>query len=87
MAMAPSGIAFATGLSRNELEEGDLFAPRFDSDGLIPVITMHAETGELLLRKSLGGMIANGPMSYMVDGKQYVALAAGHSLFVYALAD
>ena len=49
MAMAPSGIAFATGLSRTELEEGDLFAPRFDSDGLIPVITMHAETGEILM--------------------------------------
>ena len=48
---------------------------------------LHAETGELLLRKTLGGMIANGPMSYMVDGKQYVALAAGHSLFVYALRD
>ena len=48
---------------------------------------MHAETGELLLRKTLGGMIANGPMSYMVDGKQYVALAAGHSMFVYSLGD
>jgi alcohol dehydrogenase (cytochrome c) len=48
---------------------------------------MHAETGELLLRKTLGGMIANGPMSYMVDGKQYVALAAGHSMFVYSLRD
>ena len=46
---------------------------------------LHAETGELLLRKTLGGMIANGPMSYMVDDKQYVAVAAGHSLFVYAL--
>ncbi|MEO2197021.1 MAG: PQQ-dependent dehydrogenase, methanol/ethanol family [bacterium] len=48
---------------------------------------MHAETGELLLRKTLGGMIANGPMSYMVDGKQYVAIAAGHSMFVYSLRD
>ena len=48
---------------------------------------MDAETGDLLWRKTLGGMIANGPMSYMVDGKQYVAVAAGHSLFVYALKD
>ncbi len=46
---------------------------------------LHAETGELLLRKTLGGMIANGPMSYMVDDTQYVAVAAGHSLFVYSL--
>ena len=41
----------------------------------------------MLWRKTLGGMIANGPMSYMVDGKQFVAVAAGHSLFVFALAD
>jgi len=31
-------------------------------------------------------MIANGPMSFMVDDKQYVAVAAGHSLLVFALA-
>jgi len=24
-------------------------------------------------------------MTYEIDGKQYVAIAAGHSLFVYAL--
>ena len=48
---------------------------------------MDAESGDLLWRKTLGGMIANGPMSYMVDDKQYVAVAAGHSLFVYALKD
>ena len=46
---------------------------------------LDAESGDLLWRKALGGMIANGPMSYMVDGKQYVAVAAGHSLFVLAL--
>ena len=46
---------------------------------------LDAETGDVLWRKPLGGMIANGPMSYMVDGRQYVALAAGHSMFVFAL--
>ena len=29
-------------------------------------------------------MIANGPISYAVDGRQYVAVAAGNGLFVYA---
>ena len=39
----------------------------------------------LLWRRTLGGMIANGPISYAVDGRQYVAVAAGNGLFVYAL--
>jgi len=47
---------------------------------------LDATTGDLLWKQSLGGMIANGPMSYMVDGEQYVAVAAGHSMFVFALA-
>ena len=48
---------------------------------------LDAENGDVLWRKMLGGMIANGPMSYAVDGRQYVALAAGHSLFAFALAE
>lgn len=31
------------------LEEGDTFAPKFDEHGLIPCITTHAETGEVLM--------------------------------------
>lgn len=42
-------VSFASGLDKHALEEGDLFAPRFDADGLIPVITTHAETGEVLM--------------------------------------
>ena len=48
---------------------------------------LDAETGDVLWRKALGGVIANGPMSYAVDGRQYVAVAAGHSLFAFALAE
>ena len=44
-----------------------------------------ARDGELLWRKTLGGMIANGPISYAVDNRQFVAVAAGNGLFVYAL--
>ena len=32
-----------------ELEEGSTFQPKFDADGLIPCITQHAETGEVLM--------------------------------------
>ena len=46
---------------------------------------LDARTGDLLWRKTLGGMIANGPISYAVDGTQYVAAAAGNGLFVFSL--
>jgi alcohol dehydrogenase (cytochrome c) len=46
---------------------------------------LDARTGTLLWKASVGGEVAAGPMSYQVDGKQYVAVAAGHSLFAYAL--
>ena len=48
---------------------------------------LDAETGDLLWRRTLGGMIANGPMSFAVDGQQFVAAAAGNSLFVFGLPD
>ena len=46
---------------------------------------LDARTGALLWKTSLGGQIAAGPMTYQTGGKQYVAIAAGHSLFVFAL--
>ena len=48
---------------------------------------LDAGTGEVLWRTSLGGEIANGPMSYKVNGTQYVAVAAGNGLFVFGLRD
>ena len=46
---------------------------------------LDARNGELLWKANLGGFIAAGPMSYAVNGKQYIAINAGNSLFVYAL--
>ena len=40
---------FATDVAKEVLEEGNVFAPRFDENGLIPAITMHADTGEVLM--------------------------------------
>ena len=48
---------------------------------------LDANTGNLLWRRTLGGMIANGPMSFAVDNQQFVAAAAGNSLFVFGLPD
>jgi alcohol dehydrogenase (cytochrome c) len=46
-----------------------------------------ARDGKLLWKVSLGGYIAAGPVSYSVDGKQYIAVAAGHGMFVFGLRD
>jgi alcohol dehydrogenase (cytochrome c) len=48
-------------------------------------LALDARSGTLLWKAMLGGNIIMGPMSYAVAGKQYVAVAAGNSLFVYAL--
>lgn len=44
-----------------------------------------ARTGQELWRNTTGGHIAATPISYQVNGKQYVAIAAGHGLFVFGL--
>jgi alcohol dehydrogenase (cytochrome c) len=46
---------------------------------------LNARTGELLWKMNLGGQMAAGPMSYSVDGRQYVAIASGRGIFSFAL--
>ena len=46
---------------------------------------LDARSGELLWRVNLGGNIASGPISYAVDGRQYVAASAEGALYVFAL--
>jgi alcohol dehydrogenase (cytochrome c) len=48
-------------------------------------LALDARTGELLWRQSLGGQINAAPMTYAIDGRQYVAIAAGSALFSFAL--
>jgi alcohol dehydrogenase (cytochrome c) len=48
---------------------------------------LDARTGSLLWKVNLGGQIVNGPMTYQVDGKQYVAVISGNSLLTFALRD
>ena len=40
---------FPTAASQDELERGQLLAPRFDANGLIAAVTTHADTGEVLM--------------------------------------
>ena len=37
--------------------------------------------------RRLGGQIVNGPISFEVDGKQYVSVISGNSLVTFALRD
>jgi alcohol dehydrogenase (cytochrome c) len=48
---------------------------------------LDARTGKLLWKANLGGQIVAGPMSYEVDGKQYIATIAGQNLVAFALRD
>jgi alcohol dehydrogenase (cytochrome c) len=46
---------------------------------------LDARTGKLLWRTSLGGQIVMAPITYQVDGKQYVSVIAGGALTTFGL--
>lgn len=48
--MAEPTVRFETRRSVEQVEEGRELAPRFDEDGLIPVVTTDYRTGELLMQ-------------------------------------
>jgi alcohol dehydrogenase (cytochrome c) len=48
---------------------------------------LDAKTGKLLWKASLGGQIVMAPITYQIDGKQYVSVISGHNLVTYALRD
>jgi alcohol dehydrogenase (cytochrome c) len=48
---------------------------------------LDARNGAMLWKAPVGGPVVAGPMTYQVGGRQYVAIAAGHALFSYALPD
>ncbi len=46
---------------------------------------LDARDGKLLWKFPVGGRVISGPMTYSLSGKQYVEVAAGNSVFVFAL--
>ena len=48
-------------------------------------VALDAHSGKQLWRTSLGGRMTNSVVTYLADGKQYVSVAAGHSLFTFGL--
>jgi alcohol dehydrogenase (cytochrome c) len=65
-------LSTAGGLVFSGSNEGNFFA-------------LDATTGKPLWQFQTGGQIRSGPMAFATDGKQYVAVAGGHALFVFAL--
>ena len=48
---------------------------------------LDASSGEELWHKSLGARVHAAPMTYSVDGEQYVTIAAGNVVFTFGLRD
>jgi glucose dehydrogenase len=46
---------------------------------------LDARDGSCLWKVALGGTVSSGPISYSVDGHQYVAIAAKGALYAFAL--
>jgi alcohol dehydrogenase (cytochrome c) len=46
---------------------------------------LDARSGAPLWHATTGGQISSAAVTYMVDGKQYVAISANHSVFAFAL--
>ncbi|HEX7137932.1 MAG TPA: PQQ-binding-like beta-propeller repeat protein, partial [Vicinamibacterales bacterium] len=67
-------MSTAGGLVFSGSNEGNFFA-------------LDASTGKALWQFQTGGPIRSGPMSFAMNGRQHVAVAGGHALFVFALAE
>ena len=59
----------------------------FSGDGSDHLIAFDPANGKIIWHAGLGANVSNGPETYMLDGKQYLAVGAGDSLYSFALAD
>jgi alcohol dehydrogenase (cytochrome c) len=50
-------------------------------------VVLDVFNGDLLWSMNLGGRMTNSPITYQVADSQFVAVSAGHSLFVFGLKD
>jgi alcohol dehydrogenase (cytochrome c) len=48
---------------------------------------LNAQDGKLLWTRYLGGQVASSPITWSVDGRQYVSIASGHAVFTFGLPD
>jgi len=57
----------------------------FTGDPSGNLIAYDPATGKILWHFRTGSMVSNGPMTFMMDGKQYLIVGAGDTLFAFAL--
>jgi acido-empty-quinoprotein group A len=57
----------------------------FTGDGSGNLIAFDPLTGKILWHAGLGANVSNGPETYMLDGKQYLVVGAGDSLFAFTM--
>jgi glucose dehydrogenase len=48
-------------------------------------VALNASSGEPLWHANLGQSVSNGPISFEMDGSQYVVAAAGDSLYTFVM--
>jgi alcohol dehydrogenase (cytochrome c) len=46
---------------------------------------LDARSGAMLWKGMVGGQVSAGPVTYAVDGKQYVSIPAGNAVFTFGL--
>ena len=49
------------------------------------LVALNATTGDALWQARLNAAISNGPISYTLDGQQYVIVGAGDTLWAFVL--
>jgi alcohol dehydrogenase (cytochrome c) len=58
----------------------------FSGDGSnANLVALNATTGVPLWHAGLNGAVSNGPITYEMDGKQYVVVGAGDTLWAFVM--
>jgi len=48
---------------------------------------LDARSGSVLWKATVGASVQSSPITYLVNGKQFVSINAGNSLFTFSLRD
>jgi phosphoribosyl-AMP cyclohydrolase len=89
---SPTEHAFSPRLSVEQVEEGSELAPRFDAQGLLPVVTTDAATGEVLMlgymnAEALAKTIETGQAHYWSRSRQCLWHKGATSGFVQTVVE
>jgi len=57
----------------------------FTGDGTNNFVALDARTGAALWRANLGAAVGNGPITYELEGNQYLVVGAGDTLYGFVM--